>query len=149
MNILLAISSGSLGIFLGTQLTEAILMVPYWKSLTPNEFFQLHKTYGKKIYRFFAPITIIATVIPLITSILIIKSSNNFQWTALFMGTSTIAFFTTYFLYFKNANKSFADRSISDIQLPNSLKNWEHWHWARILFETIAFLCSLLLLIKN
>ncbi|MGG8495151.1 hypothetical protein ACQY1Q_01930 [Tenacibaculum sp. TC6] len=149
MNILIAISSGSLGFFLGTQLTEALLMVPYWKNLTSNDFFQLHETYGNKIYRFFAPITIIATIIPLVTAILIIQSSNTFQWTALIMGTCTLGFFITYFVYFKRANKNFANRSIHDNELPYALKKWEYWHWTRISLESIAFLCSLFLLIKN
>ncbi len=149
MNILIVISSGSLGIFLGTQLTEAILMVPYWKSLTPNEFFQLHKTYGNKIYRFFAPITIVATIIPLVTAILIIQSSSTVNWSVLIMGISVIAFFATYFLYFKHANSNFENRSIHDHDLSKALINWEHWHWTRVSFELIAFLSSLIFLIKN
>ena len=149
MNTLMVLSSAFLGFFLGTQITEAILIVPYWKSLAPNDFFQLHKIYGKKIHRFYAPITIVATVIPLTTSLYIIQTSNTMQWIAFCMGIFTLAFFSTYFLYFKKANKSFANRNINDNQLLYSLKEWEHWHWIRIVFETISFVCSLILLVKN
>ncbi|SEB52751.1 protein of unknown function [Tenacibaculum sp. MAR_2009_124] len=148
MNILITLSTCFLGFFLGTQITEAVLMVPYWKSLTPDAFFLLHKTYGKKVYSFFAPITIMATIFPLVTVAFIIQSSSTIQFTVACIGLFTLAFFSTYFLYFKGANKSFTDRSISDTELADSLKKWEYWHWTRIGFETIAFICSLLLLIK-
>ena len=107
---LLILSAGILGIFLGAQITEAVLFVPYWKSLRPDDFFELHKTYGKKIHQFFAPLTIAATLIPLATVgyQLIQQEDNQLLWGV--MGFATIAFFSTYFLYYKKANKSFAMR---------------------------------------
>jgi len=44
--ILMALSVGFLGIFLGSQITEGVLFVPYWKALSPKEFFELHQNYG-------------------------------------------------------------------------------------------------------
>jgi len=52
------------------------------------------------------------------------------------------------YLYFKNANSIFAERSITDQELPNELIKWANWHWGRIFFECIAFLSSLFLLMK-
>lgn len=144
--ILLLLSSGTLGIFLGAQIAEAILFVPYWKAMSPNDFFELHKTYGKKIHQFFAPLTIAATLLPLFAvGINIINRSGNQILFAL-MGFSTLIFFSTYFLYFKKANKSFAERSLSNEALSDELIRWGNWHWGRICFEFVAFTCSLLLL---
>jgi len=77
--------------------------------LKPADFFELHKTFGKKIYQFFAPLTIAATMIPIFTIgyIAIFQSSNKVLLGL--MGLSVLAFFSTYFLYFKEANKSFAE----------------------------------------
>ena len=36
-DILLLLSSGTLGIFLGAQIAEAVLFVPYWKALKADE----------------------------------------------------------------------------------------------------------------
>lgn len=145
--ILLLLSSGILGIFLGAQITEAALLVPYWKALTADDFFEYYQKYGKKIKQFFAPLTIAATVLPLITVGYAIFHQSNHLILAGFMGVATLAFFSTYFLYFKKANQSFTDRSLSNQQLPHELKRWGNWHWGRIVFECIAFGCSLLLLI--
>ena len=113
-----------------------------------DDFFELHKTFGKKIYQFFAPLTIAATVLPLITVGYNLAYSFKLQLLWILMGVATLLFFSTYFLYFKKANRSFAERSISNEELPSELVRWGNWHWGRIVFEFIAFGCSLLLLLK-
>ena len=144
---LIILTSGILGIFLGAQITEAILFVPYWKALDPDDFFELHQTYGEKIYRFFAPLTIAATLIPLGTSAYLLIQPDQNRIVVVLMGLATLAFFSTYYLYFKKANQSFADRSLSNEALPQELKSWDNWHWGRIFFEGIAFLSALVLLL--
>ena len=146
---LLLLSISILGIFIGAQLTEAILFVPYWKSLHPNDFFELHKTYGKKIHAFFAPLTIAATLFPL-TMVTYYFVNNSKELTILtFIGVTTLAFFSTYFLYFKKANQKFADRSIPDGELSKELIVWGNCHWARIFLECTAFVLSIILLLKS
>lgn len=146
--ILLLFSSVFLGIFLGAQITEAILFVPYWKALKADDFFKFYQKYGRKIFLFFAPITIVATVTPLIiVSYYTINQTENQMLYGL-MGLATLAFFSTYFLYFKKANKRFTERELSNEELPKELKRWGNWHWTRICFEFIAFGCSLLLLLE-
>ena len=145
---LLLLSSGTLGIFLGAQIAEAVLFVPYWKALSANDFFKLHQNYGKKIYQFFAPLTILATVIPLVAVVYNLIYQSKEQVILGLMGVSTLLFFSTYFLYFKKANKSFTDSSLSNEELPTELVKWGNWHWGRIFFEFIAFSCSLFLLLK-
>ncbi len=146
--ILLQASCGILGIFLGAQISEAALLVPYWKAMKAGDFFNLHQTYGKKIHRFFAPLTILATIIPLVTVGYVAAQGVGNLLLAGIMGLAVLAFFSTYFLYFKKANQSFAARSLSDKELPYELIKWEKWHWGRICFEFVAFGCSLLLLAK-
>lgn len=146
--ILYALSVGILGVFLGTQICEAILFVPYWKTLAPKDFFELHKTYGPKIYKFFAPLTIAATLIPLMTTIYAFIYQEKGYFLLLGMGAFTLMFFATYFVYFKNANQSFAEESLSYEALPKELDRWDKWHWGRIGLESIAFLFALLALIQ-
>ena len=145
---LLLFSSVFLGIFIGTQITEAILFVPNWKALKADDFFSFYQKYGKKIYLFFAPITILATVISLTTVVYCIIIQDGNKILLGIMGLTTLAFFSTYYLYFKKANKRFTERDLSNDGLPQELKRWGNWHWARICFEFIAFGCSLLLLLE-
>ena len=148
-SILLLLSAAILGIFLGAQIAEACLFVPIWKEMHPDDFFEQHKSVGPRIYRFFAPLTIAATAMPFAT--VAIGLIGNSQPNILFwiMGASTLAFFSTYFLYFKTANQKFADRTLSNDQLPDELQRWGNWHWTRIGFEAIAFGCSIILLLMK
>ena len=147
IDLLYAVSAGILGIFAGAQIAEGVLFVPYWKLLEPSKFFQLHKTFGKKIYQFFAPLTIIATLIPIGTAIIaVIQLAKNWEYAAL-MALFTLGFFSTYFLFFKAANLQFSEASISNKELPKALDKWGKWHWARIYLEIIALVFALLALI--
>jgi hypothetical protein len=102
---------------------------------------------GPLLLRFFAPLTIAATVIPLLAVLLnwiINPNQSPLIWV---MGASTLLFFLTYFLYFKNANQKFSDRMLSNDELPVELQKWSNWHWTRIGFEAIAFACSIVILL--
>ena len=146
--ILIALSTLVLGIFLGAQIAEAVLLVPYWKALAPKDFFELHQTYGKKIHQFYAPLTIAATIVPLLTVTYGCLMNIPGQLYLILMGVSTMVFFSTYFLYFKKANQQFAEASVSFKLLPRELIRWGNWHWGRIFFELIAFVCSIKVLIE-
>ena len=147
LEILLLLSSLFLGMFLGAQLTEAVLFVPNWKSLRRDDFFDFYQNYGKEIHRFFAPLTIITTVVPLIMVLYSLIYQVGNQVLLAFMGLLTLSFFSTYFLYFKKANQRFFQGDLSDIELQNELKKWGQWHWVRVGFEFLAFGLSLFLLI--
>lgn len=146
-NILLLSSSLILGIFLGAQIAEACLFVPIWKKMNPDDFFEQHESVGPIIYRFFAPITIAATVIPLIAVLVNLVFNSNQLMLLYILAGATLIFFSTYFLYFKEANQMFADRSISNEDLENELVRWGNWHWFRIIFEAIAFLSTVTILL--
>ncbi len=149
IEILYAMSAGILGIFTGAQIAEGILFIPYWKSLEPQKFFLLHKTYGPKIYQFFAPLTIASTLIPIGTAVYSLAINSQGKVFSVFMGVFTLLFFVTYFIYFKKANKSFEDASLSDDELPVELIKWEKWHWTRIYLEIGALICSLIAIVKS
>ncbi len=138
----------SIGIFLGAQITEAILFVPNWKRIKTKDFNLFYKTYGNNIHAFYSPLTIIATTIPIATVTYSTYLQQEHSALMILMGISTLSYFSTYFLYFKKANKSFSLGNLKDHELQKELVRWEAWHWTRITFEAIAFICALLLL-KN
>ncbi|ADR21689.1 hypothetical protein MATR_06780 [Marivirga tractuosa] len=146
---LLLLSTWSLRIFLGAQIAEGCLIVPYWKKLSPEEFFDFFSTNGYKLKKFYAPLTIIATLSTLcVVAFFIFKRSEELL-IVLVMGSSTLCFFSTYFVFFKNANESFSEKSISHKDLASELRRWGNWHWTRVAFESIAFVLSLVLLLKS
>ena len=148
IEILYALSVGILGVFVGTQIAEGALFVPYWKELSTTDFFSLHKTYGPKIYKFFAPITIAATFIPVGAAIFSIVTKAEGQVASIVTAALCLMFFFMYPLYFKKANKSFAEASLSEAELPLELIKWGKWHWARVYMELAAFTGSIVALLQ-
>lgn len=146
-SILLSSSCIVLGVFLGAQIAEACLFVPIWKKMKPDDFFTQHESVGPLIYRFFAPLTIAATVIPLVAVAWNLTLNSNQTGLFWLLGVSTLAFFSTYFLYFKEANQNFSERTISNAELANELLRWGNWHWLRVVFEAIAFVTSVIILL--
>lgn len=148
LKILVLLSTSMLGIFFGTQLAEAALIVPYWKALSADEFFAFYKTYGKKLHQFYAPLTITATILPITTLAYSLFSKSKTDWFLWLMVGFTVLFFVTFFLYFKDANISFTERTITNESLSEELIKWGNWHWGRLVCEGIAFVCGLILLLK-
>lgn len=149
LKILLILSTGTLGVFVGTQLAEAALIVPYWKGLSPSDFFDFYKNYGKKLHQFYSPLTIFSTLLPLATIAYCLFTKQKIEPLMWLMLVFTLLFFSSYFVYFKEANLSFTERSFSDELLSNKLNEWANWHWGRVACEMVAFVCGLLLLAKK
>ena len=148
IELLYALTAGILGIFAGAQVPEGVLFVPYWRSMEPADFYKDHKNFGPIIYKFFAPLTIAATLIPTGTTIYALLVDAPGKMAALLTGFFTILFFATYFLYFKRVNQNFADASLSEEELPLELIKWGKWHWARIYLELAALVCALIALVS-
>jgi hypothetical protein len=148
LKILLLLSTCTLGTFFGTQLAEAALIVPYWKSLSADDFFAFYKTYGEKLHQFYTPLTIAAAILPIATLVYSLLGKSNTSLLMWLMAAFAILFFATYFVYFKAANLSFSERTISNEALAQELIRWGTWHWARVACEAAAFVCGLILLLK-
>jgi hypothetical protein len=128
LKIILLLSTATLGVFLGTQLAEAALIVPYLKGLSPDVFFAFYKTYGKKLHQFYSPLTIAVTILPVIALVWNLLTKQKIDLLLWIMIVFTLLFFSTYFLYFKEANLSFTERTISNEKLPYKLTEWANWH---------------------
>ena len=148
IELLYALTAGILGIFAGAQIAEGVLFVPYWKSMKPADFYKDHRNFGQKLYKFFAPLTIAATLIPIGTTIFALLTDAPGKMFALLTGFFTLLFFLTYFMYFKKANQSFTDASLSESELALELIRWGKWHWTRICFEVAALVFALIALTK-
>lgn len=144
--ILLFLSVAIFSIFLGSQITEGVLLAPYWKSLSTTEFYEYYSKFGPIIGRFYSILTIIAVVIPFSFSIYCyFKKSHALKYSILssFFAFLVIAMF---FIYFKGANQEFLAGILDTIELQSALDNWQFWHWVRVLFEFISLIFLILTL---
>ncbi len=138
-------------IFVGSQITEGVILVPYWQSLAANEFYAFYQTFGPAIGRFYTILTIIAAIIPLALAIYFRKTKSKSFTFALISGMLALLFVASFYIYFKGANESFFLASLSEMDLKNELIKWSYWHWGRIVIEcgSLVFLMLSLTESKN
>lgn len=141
------LSAASLGIFVGAQLTEGLVLVPYWRALPPEQFLRWYAANDKRLLGYFGPLTSG-------TALLAIAAALATWWesaTGRLVGASIaalvmIAIVASFLVYFERANKSFAAASIAPSAVAAELARWNAWHWARTVLAAVAFAAALLAL---
>ena len=131
-------------IFVGSQITEGVLLLPYWKSLSANQFYEYYNNFGHQIAGFYTILTIIAVLIPVFVAIYCkIKNKKGFS----FALTSTLLaslFLASFYVYFKETNQLFFQSALNEIELKNELIVWGYWHWGRVVLECLSLLFLIL-----
>ncbi|MGB1207095.1 MAG: hypothetical protein ACPG5B_15725 [Chitinophagales bacterium] len=131
-------------IFIGSQITEGVLLVPYWQSLSSTNFYSYYNEFGPSIGRFYTVLTIIAALVPLFLSIYCKKTNSNAFKLALSSSFFAILFVSSFYIYFKGTNELFYQAAFSDIELKNELVIWSYWHWGRVVIEFISLIFLIL-----
>jgi hypothetical protein len=147
-DILQLSTSLTLGLFVGSLLTEGVILVPYWRSLRPEKFLKLHGTMGPQLFRYFAPLTVAATLIPVTTSVACYAAEVESRMYSAIVAFLMLAILGIFQVYFKGANASFASGSVGVEGLPAELQRWSNWHWLRTVMGIAAFALSLFALTK-
>lgn len=136
-------------IFLGSQITEGTLLVPYWQSLSTVDFYSYYQEFGPSIGRFYTILTIIAALIPITLSIYYYRSKASSLPFALVSALFAILFVSCFYIYFKGINAQFYQSAFSDIELKNELITWSKWHWGRVVLESLSLLFLILAVAKR
>jgi len=74
------LSVGSLGIFAGAMLTEGLVLVPYWRSLKPAEFFAWYSANGQRLLGFFGPLTSVTAVLAIAAALVSMWQGHPGRW---------------------------------------------------------------------
>lgn len=140
------LAAASLALFVGALLTEAMILVPMWRTLKPQEFFTLYAAHAHHLYTFFTPLTASATLLSIISAITAVVTHRPLNSASVIAAALTVVILSTYFLYFHRANTSFAEASIPPEALPAELARWASWHWFRTIIGLVALSAALLAL---
>ena len=131
-------------IFLGSQITEGCLLVPYWKTLATTEFHEYYSEFGLIIGKFFTTLTVIAALIPIgISFYCFLKKSEALTY-ALISSFFTLLGIALFYMYFKDTNQQFFDANFNASQLKSELEIWGYWHWVRVILEFLALIFLIL-----
>lgn len=135
-------------IFIGSQITEGLLLVPYWQSLSFTDFYSYYANFGPSIGQFYTVLTLIAAVIPIIISIYCKTIHSNALNFALVSSFFALLFVASFFLYFKEANELFYQAALTETELKKELVVWSYWHWGRVFIECLSLFFLIFTLIK-
>lgn len=140
------LAAAGLALFIGALFTEAMVLVPMWRSLPPQEFFALHAAHAHRLYAFFAPLTVVAALLAVVAAITSVATNRPLSSASVVAAVLTLVILSTYGLYFQKANASFAEASITHEALPAELARWASWHWFRTIVGLVALASALLAL---
>ena len=138
------LSAASLGLFAGAMLTEGGVLVPYWRSLAPAEFFAWYAANAKRLQGFFGPLTTVTALLALAAAFGSLWESHPGRWLALLAAAISVAVVSTFFLYFQKANASFSAASLSVDEVAAELTRWATWHWWRTGLSFVALAAAIL-----
>lgn len=144
---LLFFSVAIFSIFIGSQITEGVLLVPYWQSLSSTNFYSYYNEFGPLIGQFYTILTIVAVLIPIVLSIYCKAINSDALKFALISSFFAILFVSSFYIYFKDANELFYQSALNDVELKNELITWSYWHWGRIVMECLALVFLIFALI--
>jgi hypothetical protein len=144
--LLQLLSVACLGVFAGTMLTEGFVLVPYWQSLAPADFFAWYAANDERLLGFFSPVTSVTALVALATAAVSLKTGHPARWANVVACASILAAVAMFFAYFESANASFSAASVAAADLPAELSRWAAWHDVRIVLSLVALGCSMLAL---
>ena len=125
-------------IFIGAQITEGMLLVPYWQSLSPEQFYSYYSTFGPSIGGFFTVLTLLAALMPVALAVYCkMINSKGLKW-ALISVLFAVLFIASFYFYFKGTNELFYQSELSADALRNELVTWSQWHWGRVVIEFLS-----------
>jgi len=145
---LLYFSLAFFSIFIGSHITDGLLLVPFWQSLSSTDFYAYYNEFGPSIGQFYTVLTIISALIPITLSFYCrFIDSKAFKF-ALISSFFALLFVSSFYIYFKGTNELFYHATLSDMELKNELITWSYWHWGRIILEFASLVFLILSLIK-
>lgn len=132
------LSAGCVGIFAGAMLTEGFVLVPYWQSLSPSEFFAWYAANDRRLLNYFSPVTTLTAVVTVLSAILSVWTAHPARWAVVGSCVAILIAVATFFLYFEAANASFSAATVAPEALGAELSRWALWHHSRTLLSLIA-----------
>lgn len=127
-----------LGVFAGAMLTEAMVLVPYWRSLAPAEFFAWYAANDRRLLGYFGPLTAVTAIVVVAAAIAALATGHPGGASALVAALLMVPVVASFPLYFKRANERFATASIAPDEVAAELARWSSWHWVRTGISFVA-----------
>lgn len=108
---------------------ESTVLVPYWRTLSPDEFGMHHQGIADRLYRLFAPLTTAAAALTLVSGLLRLwpeYRDASGGWLTVSGSALAVSLLAFYGLYFRTANLRLPEvaRAGGQSQLDAALRQW-------------------------
>ena len=148
MNALRLASAVALGLLAGALSLEGFVLVPYWRSLRPEAFVDRHEGFAPRLYRFFAPLTAVATSLALVAGLAVGWRDQRVRadWFTVASAALAVSLLALYRIYFHSANRRLPQLAATNAEdaLSAELRRWHSIHQSRTLVSVAAFVLALL-----
>lgn len=133
-------------IFIGSQITEGFILIPYWQSFSASEFYSYYQKFGPSIGRFYTVLTIIAALIPIGLTIYFKQVLRTNTIYSSISSLFAILFISCFYIYFKETNELFYQSAFAENDLRSELITYSLWHWGRVFLECLSLVFLILAL---
>ncbi|MFK8021810.1 MAG: anthrone oxygenase family protein [Pseudomonadales bacterium] len=136
------LASTASGLLAGALVTEACVLVPYWKTMDPEQFRRLHSTLSPLLFRFYAPLTVAGTSLPLLVCASQWAVGGPAVWLWTVSATCATGLLAFYFGFFRQANIEFANGHSQETSLEQTgetLSTWATMHQMRTIVAVLGF----------
>lgn len=123
------------GLLAGSLLTEDRILVPYWRTLSAEDFKALHRIFAPRLFGYFAPLTVLAGLAAVWAAV----AARAAVWEVRGSAVLCLAAVATYAVYFHAANQRLAAGSLSPAALKAELARWRWVHRVRTVLMGAAF----------
>ena len=142
--VLPLVSAGALGVYAGAMLTEACVLVTYWRSLPPREFLAWYAANDRRLVGYFGPLTVITTALAIPAAVCAWWRGGDERGPASLAAGCTLVMLAMFPTLFQRVNASFAAGTIPATEVPTALARWAAWHWVRTAISFTALAAALL-----
>jgi hypothetical protein len=142
VHALALVATVALGLSAGALVAEGAVLVPFWRSGRPEAFLAWYRDHAALLVGFYGPLEIAA--VALAAAALAANWLHPIVAVGPLLGAAVLAFgvLAGFPLYFQRANASFAAGTIELARVPDELRRWSRWHWARTALAVGAFVCA-------
>ena len=144
VRVLEGLTVAALGIYAGAMLTEGFVLVPYWRALSPEQFFAWYAEYDDRLFAFFGTLTMLMVALAIATAVVSILERAPGRWFSLVAAALAVAAVLMFPLYFQHANASFSAATVPPGELAAELLRWQQWHMLRVVLSVLALLAAVL-----
>ena len=123
----------ALGLTAGALLTEAAVLIPWWRTLPADAFLAWYAANTSRLFQFFGTLEMVSAVLVIVAAAVV---RGRWFVAAALLSIAVLALFP---LYFQRVNASFESATIASAELPAVLARYAAWHWLRTIIGIAAF----------